>query len=98
MNFVTRLDLVLVFFSYLASGARAYLRIVAPDMRDGDYVEIQCEGAAAEDESRIEWYFNGRVRNIILIGPWLEIYCYQLSSYVCEKKCMIDCLFLVSCS
>lgn len=30
-------------------------------MTDGDYVEITCEGAAAEDESRIEWYFNNRV-------------------------------------
>jgi len=30
-------------------------------MTDGDFVEIHCEGAAQEDESRIQWYFNNRV-------------------------------------
>ena len=30
-------------------------------MTEGDYVEIQCEGAAPEDEGRIQWYFNNRV-------------------------------------
>ena len=30
-------------------------------MVDGDYVEIQCEGASADDEGRIQWYFNNRV-------------------------------------
>lgn len=30
-------------------------------MTDGDYVEIQCEGASPEDEGRIQWYFNNRV-------------------------------------
>jgi hypothetical protein len=30
-------------------------------MTDGDFVEIQCEGAAPEEESRIQWYFNNRV-------------------------------------
>lgn len=39
-----------------------YLRIVAPDMAEGDYVEIQCEGATPEDEGRIQWFFNNRVR------------------------------------
>jgi hypothetical protein len=28
------------------SGGSGYLRIVAPDMAEGDYVEIQCEGAS----------------------------------------------------
>ena len=31
-------------------------------MQEGDYVEIHCEGAAPEDEGRIEWYFNNKVR------------------------------------
>ncbi|CAF4096350.1 unnamed protein product [Rotaria magnacalcarata] len=43
------------------SGGKGYLRIVAPDMTDGDYVEIQCEGASADDEGSIQWYFNNRV-------------------------------------
>jgi hypothetical protein len=30
-------------------------------MTEGDYVEIQCEGASPEDEGRIQWYFNNRV-------------------------------------
>ena len=30
-------------------------------MEDGDYVEIQCEGASPEDEGRIQWFFNNRV-------------------------------------
>jgi hypothetical protein len=47
---------------FIASGSRGYLRIVAPDMADGDFVEIQCEGAPPEDEGRIQWYFNNRVR------------------------------------
>ncbi|CAF1253140.1 unnamed protein product [Adineta ricciae] len=42
-------------------GGRGYLRIVAPDMADGDYVEIQCEGAAPEDEGGIQWFFNNRL-------------------------------------
>jgi hypothetical protein len=46
---------------FLASGGRGYLRIVAPDMAEGDYVEIQCEGASPEDEGRIQWFFNNRV-------------------------------------
>lgn len=46
---------------FLASGGRGYLRIVAPDMAEGDYVEIQCEGASPEDEGRIQWYFNNQV-------------------------------------
>ncbi|UJR20027.1 hypothetical protein I4U23_023161 [Adineta vaga] len=37
------------------------LRITAPEMTDDDYVEIQCEGAAPDDEGRIQWYFNGRL-------------------------------------
>ena len=32
-------------------------------MTDGDYVEIQCEGASADDEGRIQWFFNNRVRH-----------------------------------
>jgi hypothetical protein len=28
---------------------------------DGDYAEIQCTGAAPEDEGKIQWYFNNRV-------------------------------------
>ncbi len=48
-------------FCFIASGGQGYLRIVAPDMTDGDFVEIQCEGAAPEDESRIQWFFNNRV-------------------------------------
>jgi hypothetical protein len=48
-------------FCFIASAGQRYLRIVAPDMTDGDFVEIQCEGAAQEDESRIQWYFNNRV-------------------------------------
>jgi hypothetical protein len=47
---------------FLASGAGGYLRIVAPDMAEGDYVEIQCEGASQDDEGRIQWFFNNRVR------------------------------------
>jgi len=39
------------------------LRIVAPDMTEGDYVEIQCEGASPDDESRIQWFFNNRLVN-----------------------------------
>jgi len=42
-------------------GSRGYLRIVAPDMTEGDYVEINYEGASPEDEGRIQWYFNNRV-------------------------------------
>jgi hypothetical protein len=49
------------FVVFLASGAGGYLRIVAPDMAEGDYVEIQCEGASPEDEGRIQWFFNNRV-------------------------------------
>jgi hypothetical protein len=30
-------------------------------MAEGDSVQIQCEGAASDDENRIEWYFNNRV-------------------------------------
>jgi len=30
-------------------------------MTEGDYVEIQCEGASPEDEGKIQWYFNNRV-------------------------------------
>lgn len=52
--------------SFSASPSSGVLRIVAPDMRDGEYVEIQCEGAAPEDEGRIEWYFNGRVSECVL--------------------------------
>ena len=39
-----------------------HLRLVVPDMADGDYVEVQCEGAAPEDEGSIQWYFSNRVR------------------------------------
>jgi hypothetical protein len=49
------------FIYLLAGGGSIYLRIVAPDMAEGDYVEIQCEGAAPEDEGRIQWFFNNRV-------------------------------------
>ncbi|CAF3609191.1 unnamed protein product [Adineta steineri] len=45
------------------SAGGQYLRIVAPDMTDGDYVEIQCEGAAPDDEARIQWFFNNRQIN-----------------------------------
>ncbi|CAF0982097.1 unnamed protein product [Adineta ricciae] len=38
-----------------------YLRIAAPDMAEGDYVEIQCEGALPDDEPRIQWYFNEKL-------------------------------------
>jgi len=50
-------------FILLASGggSRGYLRIVAPDMTEGDYVEIQCEGASSEEEGNIQWYYNNRV-------------------------------------
>ncbi|CAF1504705.1 unnamed protein product [Adineta ricciae] len=37
------------------------LRITAPEVVDGDYVEIQCENAASEDEGKIQWYFNNRL-------------------------------------
>jgi hypothetical protein len=50
-----------LFIYFKASGGGRYLRIVAPDMTDGDFVEIQCEGAAPEDEGGIQWYFNNRV-------------------------------------
>ena len=33
-------------------------------MAEGDYVEIQCEGAGPDDEGRIQWFFNNRVRMI----------------------------------
>jgi hypothetical protein len=46
---------------FLASGGRGYLRIVAPDMSEGAYVEILCEGASPEDEGNIQWYFNNTV-------------------------------------
>jgi hypothetical protein len=52
--------LIKILYIFLASG-RGYLRIVAPDMAEGDYVEIQCEGATPEDEGRIQWFFNNRV-------------------------------------
>ncbi|CAF3425584.1 unnamed protein product [Rotaria sp. Silwood1] len=42
-------------------GGQGYLRIVAPDMAEGDYVEIQCENAKPEDEGRIQWFFNNRL-------------------------------------
>ena len=63
---------------FLAGGASGYLRIVAPDMTDGDYVEIQCEGASAEEEGRIEWYFNNRVRTqcilyTLLMNEWSHL-------------------------
>ena len=45
-----------------------YLRIAAPDMAEGDYVEIQCEGALPDDEPRIQWYFNEKVR--IDLNKW----------------------------
>ncbi|CAF1607632.1 unnamed protein product [Rotaria magnacalcarata] len=45
------------------SGGQEYLRIVAPDMAEGDYIEIQCEGATPEDEGRIQWFFNNRLLN-----------------------------------
>ncbi|UJR07187.1 hypothetical protein I4U23_011475 [Adineta vaga] len=35
-----------------------YLHIIAPHMEEGDYVEIQCQGAAPHDQDRIQWYFN----------------------------------------
>ncbi|CAF0757295.1 unnamed protein product [Adineta steineri] len=37
------------------------LVIVAPDMADNDYVEIQCTGAEPDDEGKIQWYFNNRL-------------------------------------
>ena len=37
------------------------------DMADGDYVEIQCDGASPEDEGRIQWYFNNRVCDFNLL-------------------------------
>lgn len=46
---------------FVAGVGQGYLRIVAPDMVEGDYVEIQCEGAAPQDEARIQWFFNNRV-------------------------------------
>jgi hypothetical protein len=46
---------------FLASGGRGYLRIVAPDMSEGDYVEIHCEGASPEEAGSIQWYFNNKV-------------------------------------
>lgn len=30
-------------------------------MTEGDYVEIQCDGVAPEDEGNVQWYFNNRV-------------------------------------
>ncbi len=30
-------------------------------MAEGEYVEIQCEGATPEDEGRIQWFFNNQV-------------------------------------
>ena len=60
-NIVSRIK-----WDFLASGGQGYLRIVAPDMTEGDYVEIQCEGAAPEDEGRIQWYFKNQVCNPIL--------------------------------
>lgn len=51
---------------FIASGGGGYLRIVAPDMVEGDYVEIQCEGASPDDEGRIQWFFNNQV-NIFLL-------------------------------
>lgn len=47
---------------HFLEGGRGYLRIVAPDMADGDYVEINCEGASPDEEGSIQWYFNNRVR------------------------------------
>ncbi|CAF3691198.1 unnamed protein product [Adineta steineri] len=46
-----------------SGGGHQYLRIIAPDMTDGDYVEIQCEGASPDDEGRIQWFFNNRLLN-----------------------------------
>ena len=63
----------IVFFVLLAGGNRGYLRIVAPDMVDGEFVEIQCEGAAPEDESSIQWFFNGRVRPPFLSFDFLRL-------------------------
>jgi len=48
------------YFIYFLAGSQ-YLRIIAPDMTDGDYVEIQCEGVAPDDESSVQWFFNNQV-------------------------------------
>ena len=53
-------------FSSTADYGLQQLRLVVPDMADGDYVEVQCEGAAPEDEGSIQWYFGDRVRLMIL--------------------------------
>lgn len=42
-------------------GSGGHLRIVVPNMAEGDSVQIHCEGAASEDENEIQWYFNNRV-------------------------------------
>ena len=46
---------------FSANGGQGYLRIVAPDMAEGDYVEMQCEGASSDDGGLIQWFFNNRV-------------------------------------
>ncbi|UJR34734.1 hypothetical protein I4U23_027511 [Adineta vaga] len=38
--------------------SHTYLHIVTTHMIDGDFVEIQCQGAAQEDYEHIQWYFN----------------------------------------
>ncbi|CAF4308597.1 unnamed protein product, partial [Adineta steineri] len=46
-----------------SNGARGQLRLIVPDMSEGDNVDIQCEGATREDENRIQWYFNNHLIN-----------------------------------
>jgi hypothetical protein len=61
-----------LFLTLSAGGAGGSLRIVAPDMGDGDYVEVQCEGASPEDEGRIQWFFNNRVSSSLPIRNGTE--------------------------
>lgn len=49
-------------------------------MAEGDYVEIQCEGAAPEDEGRIQWFFNNRVR----ASSFLKIVSIRLYFTLCS--------------
>ncbi|CAF1170648.1 unnamed protein product [Adineta ricciae] len=45
----------------MSPSSKGHLRIIVPNIAEGDSVQIQCEGAAQEDESRIQWYFNNRI-------------------------------------
>ncbi|UJR34477.1 hypothetical protein I4U23_021884 [Adineta vaga] len=72
------------------------LIITAPDMEEGDFVELQCTGAALEDAESLKWYFNDqRIYNVypfhqngtsLYIHPITQTY---LGRYRCSTRLSI---------